>query len=139
MLTSMTRTLWWTLALLMSLGLGLDACSSRDPVKPTNHSLIMHSLTASPDTLGPGDSTVVTCVATDQDGDTLVYDWACDWRMHIKGQPLPYPIKNNTFNNAETLYLDWAPTQPDSTWMTCEVRDRLGGGAIRALVFRTHP
>lgn len=68
-----------------------------------------------------------------------MYDWAYDTKMYIKGQPLPYPIKKNTLNNAETFYLNYTPTRPESAWATCEVRDRQGGGAIRAVVFRVHP
>ena len=135
----MTKTFWQALALLIPLGLSLNACNSRDPVKPSNHSPIIHSLTVVPDTLGPGDSTLVTCDASDPDGDTLVYDWTTDLRMRIKGAPPDYPIKNNTLNSAETFYLNYTPTRPESAWATCEVRDRLGGGAIRAVVFRVHP
>ena len=130
---------WPRLLAIFMLGLEVSACSTSQPMAPANHSPVLVSLTISPTDIGFADSAVVTCIATDQDGNTLVYDWEADQRLRIKGSPLPEPIKNNTLNNAETLYVNYHPIKVDTVWVGCEVRDGLGGGAARAINFTVHP
>jgi len=41
-----------------------------------NQAPAITGLSASPASVAPGDSSTITCVATDPDGDTLTYDWS---------------------------------------------------------------
>jgi hypothetical protein len=56
---------------------GICGCRSKVPTKAPyriNHSPVIDSLVAFPDTIGPSDSTVVVCYARDPDGDPLRYE-----------------------------------------------------------------
>jgi len=64
----------------------LSACGDQGPVESgandngepdDNHAPTIHSVTASPDELDSGDTSQLTCNASDQDGDQLSYDWSC--------------------------------------------------------------
>jgi len=48
------------------------------PLQVVNHSPTVQGLSVFPTTLGVGDSAIVTCLATDADGDTVVCDWNAD-------------------------------------------------------------
>lgn len=122
--------------------LGSAAISSgcgRNATGPLNHAPVLVTLTVFPQSVGVSDSVVVTCVATDQDADTLVYDWETDLRLRIKGAPPGYPIKSNSPNNTETFYPAYVPSSLDTVWVACTVRDRVGGGVTRAVNFTVHP
>jgi len=128
------------LLLLAVLTLGVEGagCDRSSPsTRPVNHYPVMTSLTVHPTNIVTSDSAVVTCVATDQDGDTLVYDWQTDLRLRIRGTDLP--IKSNTYNNAEWFYPNYLPTQVDTVWVFCGVRDSRGGVAGRVVTFTVHP
>jgi hypothetical protein len=99
----------------------------------------MDSLTVFPTEIGLSDSAIVTCFATDQDGDTLVYDWETDLRLRIKDNPPDVPVKSNTFSNAETFYPNYNPTGLDTVWVVCTARDRRGGGAVGIVTFTVRP
>lgn len=123
-------------------GLALVAQGSscvRQPSSPSNHWPTLASLSVVPTSIGPGDSALVTCVAADADGDTLVYDWGTDMRLRIKGMPANYPSKVNAPNNSETFYPNYTPPGPDTVYVACTVRDRRGGSAGRAITFILHP
>jgi hypothetical protein len=61
---------------LVSLAL-FPGCGGEDnPVDPTNHPPVISSMTASMDTVNLSDTCTITCVATDQDGDSLTYNWS---------------------------------------------------------------
>ena len=129
-----------SLLLILVFAFAVDSCdSSRPPLGPTNHYPAIVSLTVVPTEIGTSDSAVVTCVATDQDNDTLVYDWETDLRLRISGNPPDLPIKSNTSTNAEAFYPNYQPTQVDTVWVACTVRDRRGGGAGKAIKFTVHP
>jgi hypothetical protein len=52
-------------------------CGGEDnPVDPTNNPPVISSLTASKDTVNFSDTCTITCVAADQDGDSLIYNWS---------------------------------------------------------------
>jgi hypothetical protein len=126
------------LLLIAALSLAVAACQ-KSPVVPVNHSPIMTSLTVFPTDIGVSDSAVVTCLATDPDGDTLVYDWLTGGRLRINGGSSYSPYKYNTFNNAEKFYPDYTPARLETVWVNCTVRDRLGGAVARTIAFTVHP
>lgn len=109
------------------------------PARPINHSPVIQSLTAYPADIGPTDSVVVTCVAQDADGDTVFHDWQVHLGLNIKGMPPNYPFKNSQLGSSETFYLNYQPSQPDSVWIYCLVRDGRGGGAGAIVVVTVHP
>src|SRR6185436_17374677 len=80
------------------------ACGEEQPVKPQNRAPSISSLTASPDTLGMLDSATVTCLASDPDGDTLVYDWVTDDRVGIRGARPGDPFLYNTIADSIVMY-----------------------------------
>lgn len=65
-----------TLLLAACLVLGCDDGGTGTPC--TNHAPVVTSLSADPDTIDPSGQTVITCVATDADGDDLFYTWGTD-------------------------------------------------------------
>jgi hypothetical protein len=100
------------------------------PPKPMNHSPVIDSIIAVPDSLGPSDSTIVSCFASDIDGDTLVYDWHTDARLNIQGTPTWNKHLNAQRSPYHTFYNADLPNRiNDSAWVYCEVHDRIGGGA----------
>ena len=119
----------WLLALALSAcGIG---CDDDDPTRPPeNRDPVIVSLTAFPVAIGPGDSTVVFCHATDPDDDALVYDWVTDSRLVIKGYPpsthevFGSPIPFHVFYHGPVLSFD-------SAWVECTTRDRKGGNSVR--------
>lgn len=106
---------------------------------PLNHDPTITLLTALPADIAPTDSVVITCIASDPDGDTLVYDWETDLRLNIRGVPAHYPVKTNTYNNSETFYPAYTPTGLETLWVVTTARDRRGGGAIKLVTFTIHP
>jgi hypothetical protein len=118
------------LALILQAALG--GCDREGPTRslaPANHSPIIEALRAVPDTIGPSDSTVVTCIAHDVDGDTLRYDWATDARLDIQGTPTWNKYLNNQRDPSHTFYNAHLRNPiNDSAWVYCEVRDSRGGG-----------
>lgn len=133
------KTAPWALAALsLALASSIVGCQQQT-TGPTNHSPIITSLTVLPTSLGPTDSVVVTCIAADQDGDTLVYDWSTDLRLRIKGCPPDFPIKNQSPYNYETFYGNYTPVSQETVYVACTVRDRIGGGAAKAVTFILHP
>lgn len=126
---------FWVILLTVTTSVGC----SKDPGRPVNHDPVMTSLTVFPTDIGPADSAVVTCIATDQDGDTLVYDWETDLRLRIRGNPPGDPTRFNTFNSSEVFYLNYLPVGTDTVWVVGGVRDRRGGEALRIVTFTVHP
>ena len=104
----------------------------------SNRTPVIHSLVVLPTSIGPADSAVVTCDATDADGDTLVYDWATDNRLRIKGA-FDVTIKSNTLENSQTVYPNYRPLSLDTVFVACTVRDRKGGGSDEVVRFTVHP
>ena len=104
------------------------------PLIPQNHPPVITGLEAFPDTIGPSDSVVVVCSATDPDGDSLVYDWQTDARLNIQGTPTWNKYLNHQPSPRHTFYNANLPNPiNDSAWVYCETRDPKGGGAGRVL------
>lgn len=56
----------------------ITSCSSPDSVGPPNRPPVVKSLSANPVVLAAGETSVVTVVATDPEGNRLSYEWAAD-------------------------------------------------------------
>lgn len=88
---------------------------------------VISSLTAFPRIIGPADSVTVTCIASDPDGDTLVYDWISDGRTSIQGTFDWQHSLYNTFENFRVVYPKNINNIPvDTLWVQCFARDRKG-------------
>lgn len=111
----------------------------RPTAPPPNRQPTISQLTVLPTDIALMDSVVVTCIASDPDGDTLVYDWETDLRLNIRGVPAHYPVKSNTYSNSETFYPAYTPTGIDTVWIVTTARDRRGGGAMKVVTFTIHP
>jgi hypothetical protein len=94
---------------------------------------------AFPDNVGPSDSTVVVCEATDADGDTLVYDWITDSRFVIKGNPPDVHELYETTSNAHVFYRNYVSPTDTTAWVQCIARDHKGGAAGYVLTIHVHP
>jgi hypothetical protein len=65
-----------TVSVTVSDGKGHTASQSLQLNVVTNQLPVVNSVTASPATLKPGETSTVTCTASDPDGDTLTYTWS---------------------------------------------------------------
>ncbi len=64
----------------------LSCSEDKKGIDPNNSPPVIQSMTADPDTFYAGDSTIVTVVATDPDGDILQYFWEARKLERIGGQ-----------------------------------------------------
>lgn len=124
------------LGLVLGVSLGVGSCDTARSVRPTNRSPVIQSLVVFPTTIGPGDSAIVLCMATDPDGDTLVYDWFSDCRIVKKGSsPHSGGSLNNQYDPGIVVYPGQCMDAPiDTGWISCGVRDRRGGGSYARIV-----
>ncbi len=125
---------WGGAAVALLVGLALGSCDTARSVRFYTRSPVVMSLTAFPETIGPGDSAIVVCNAMDPDGDSLVYDWFSDCRLVKKNRP-----DDLTYYNARESFLVVRPgscirDSVDTAWVSCEVRDGRGGGAYAGTV-----
>jgi hypothetical protein len=113
--------------------LTLNGCLS--PSAPrANHAPVISSLIADPDSIGPQDSLIVTCAATDSDSDPLVYDWFTDRRLRIKGaNPSSYLY---SASHTQVFYYGSPVGSPDVAWITCYARDQRGLSSSRQVSVR---
>ena len=124
----MIRRAVFQLLLALPASFGMIACADKPTV---DRSPVIHLLIASPDSIGPSDSTIVTCVATDPDGDALVFDWETDARLFIPGRPPNEYYYYNSPYNTQIFYPGPVSLSPaDTAWVRCFARDRRGGGAV---------
>ena len=124
--------LMFTLGLVLALG----GCEHKI-VDPTagNRDPVLLSLSVFPGTINVGDSAIVMCKATDPDGNTVVYDWFSDCRLHLKDDFLHEGAAYNTHENTQIVYAESCGHAPiDTGWVTCEVRDGIGGGSLSKTV-----
>ena len=93
------------------------------------------SLTATPSSIGPNDSTTVACLARDPNGDQLVFDWETDARLTIKGNPPNEYYLYNSHSYSQVFYpgpLQIHPTV-DTAWVRCFARDGHGMSDVRLI------
>ena len=107
----------------------------RYPTRAANRSPHVRSVVASPDTLGPGDSTTVTVTATDPDGDALVYDWGADGYVLIAGSYDSH-LLYNTFSSSHVFYRSPGSPVGDSALVAGTARDLRGGSDTRIAIIR---
>ena len=122
-----------TLRSVLCLVILLFTCIGCDhsPTQPAvNRDPAIASLIAFPSSIGPGDSTIVICDASDADGNTLRYDWVTDARLVIKGKSPNDNVYFNSPYNTQVFYYG-IPSPFDSAWVECDVQDGRGGVAIR--------
>lgn len=115
----------------------LNISCDENPVKQENHSPIISSLIAFPQTISPSDSLIVICYASDPDGDTLVYDWLTDSRLKIEGTD--EFILYHTSENIRRFYLQNINKVPDTLGITCSARDVKGGSASKSVLIFLQP
>jgi len=130
------------LSAVLLLEAALSGCQqpTTPPVYRRNNAPVVEALVAFPDTIGPSDSTIVACTASDADGDSLVYDWQTDARLNIQGTPTWNKYLNNTRSPIHTFYNADLPNPiSDSAWVYCHVRDPRGGGAGRTVFIILRP
>ena len=131
----MIRSYWRLAGVAVALPVFLVACDISTPLQPVNHSPEVRALSVFPATIGLGDSAIVTCEATDADGDTVVYDWSSDCRMLKKGDNFGYLTLYNRLDHSLVVYATPCNRAPlDTGWVSCEVRDGRGGGAYAGTV-----
>ena len=117
---------WARVPVALAIVLGIGACKAI-PTKPVYRNPVISSVTAFPTLIGQGDSVLVTVVASDPDGDPLVYDWFTDGQLTIKdawGVVYVYdtPSPSHVFYRSSGALYDSVAS------VTCEVRDLTGGG-----------
>ena len=114
---------------------GIGACREY-PTRPENRRPAISSVVVFPDILGPGDSAIVTVLATDPDRDTLVYDWDTDSRLIIKGgHPGGYSL-SHTSSSSRVFYRSTYWPADTTAWVGCSARDVRGGSDSRVVRIR---
>ena len=121
MSSSPPRQTKWPLALFISIIIALVCscapASNPDNNPPVNHPPVITSLTANPTVVDIAGTSVITCIASDKDGDELTYTWTAS-AGDISG-------KGNTIN--------WtAPDTPGEYHIAVKVTDTQGGEATTA-------
>ena len=111
--------------LALLLGCSEDSDTS-SPTQPLNHAPIIHSVSASPNELPHYGSTTLTCIATDEDRDSLTYIWGAR-EGSLSG------------SGAE---VEWhAPEDQGSYWIRVTVSDRaaIASDSVRVSVMPNRP
>jgi len=127
------------LVLSLFLSATVEACH-RTPFAPAarvNHPPIITSLTIFPSAIGLSDSATAVCVATDQDGDTLVYDWISDGSLRLKNAPRGGYIFSSP-RNSQMFYPATLVAPIDTSLIRCYVRDQRGGQDGRLVTLIVH-
>lgn len=109
-----------------------------NPVKPEiieNRKVVISSVVIFPEVVGPGDSLIVICNASDPDGDTLVYDWysLSGGIIKIKGAHPGEMVRYNTYENYQIFYAPesrFVDAPQDTFGLQCAARDGKGGGDV---------
>lgn len=120
-----TKTSIFLMTLLL---LNMNCNNPVTPEKKENHKPVISLLTDSPEIIGLPDSVVVTCQATDPDGDNLVYDWITNGRVRIKGVYDWEHALYNTYQNSHVFYPKDIPRLPSlyTLWIQCFASDGKG-------------
>jgi hypothetical protein len=123
-----------TVLLVPALAVCIAACE-KYPTRSVNRNPIISSVVVFPTVLRLGDSTLVTVLATDPDGDSLVYDWEAYNGLAIKDNPNPDGFLYHTSSRSRVFYLQRRPANYDTAFIWCGVRDVKGGGDGRQILF----
>ena len=127
----MKKRAWIGIPLVLAVVAGIGACTEY-PTRPVYRRPTISSVLVFPNVIGQGDSAVITVIASDPDGDTLVYDWETDSRLIIQGASSVVPfILYHTFSSSRVFYRSTSAAYNDTVPVWCSVRDRRGGGASR--------
>jgi len=114
----------YTITLTVEDGKGGYAQASTAITVTNNRAPIISSLTSDPKNVTPGGSTVVTCTASDQDGDIVRYSWnASDGVITGSGNKVSWS----------------APNKTGDFGITCVVSDGKGGESKQTLVINVSP
>lgn len=122
----MRNTAWIRVLLLAAVVAGIGACREY-PTKSIYHNPIISSVSAFPTVIGQGDSVTVTVLATDPDGDTLVYDWSTGYELIIKGAEPGQDYLHRAAGNSCVFYRSARFSPSDSVRIWCAVADSRGG------------
>lgn len=125
---------WIVPALVLGAVLWMSGCAAKTPLEPVDRSPVVQSLLAFPSSIGPGDSAIVMCVATDPDGDQLVFDWTSNCQLLKQGESASSPTVFSRGNTLVVYVGSCAQAPLDVGWVSCDVRDRRGGGAYAGSV-----
>ena len=98
----------------------LSCSEDKKVVDSNNHTPVIQSITADPDTFYAGYYTTVTVIATDPDGDILQYQWDARRLDLIGGQGSTIMLEACTCNFSE----------PSDVNVIATVRDGRGGEAM---------
>ncbi len=82
---------------------------------------------------------IVSCLASDADGDTLFYDWITDAHFVIKGNPPDDHHLYDSRSNTQVFIRYYVLPTDTVAWVQCIVRDHKGRSDGRVLVVRVHP
>ena len=123
-------------ALLLGVTAGACRHSSVAPI-PVNHPPLISSITLFPLSIGPSDSAIVVCTATDPDGDTLVYDWISSGGLRLKDAPRGGYIFSSP-RNSQIFYSDTLRAPIDTSFIRCYTRDQRGGQDGRLVLLVLH-
>ncbi len=131
---------WHVLMSALLLGVTVGACrhSPVAPTAPANHPPLISSVILFPSSIGPSDSAIVVCAATDPDGDTLVYDWISSGGLQLKDAPRGGYIFSSP-NNSQIFYYGTPRAPIDTVFIRCYTRDQRGGqdGRLVALILHS--
>ena len=115
----------------------LAGCKDDNPASPGNRSPVISRVTIFPEVVGPSDSLVVVCSASDPDGDSLVYDWYSLSGDIVKIKGCNCMVLYNTHQNSQIFYAPdsmYVAFPQDTFGIECAVRDRKGGGDVSGLL-----
>jgi hypothetical protein len=125
-------------------GIGLlftCACDSHTPIAPTptKHLPVIRSLACFPASIRPGDSAIVICKASGQDGDILNYTWVSDGRLRLAGEPPGTVHVLDSPNNSQVIYYGPLGSPSDTAFVQCIANDNHGGSTGATVVIPLHP
>lgn len=128
--------------IILAITIGCISSCKDNPVdsgKPKNHSPVLHSVVMFPEVVGPNDSLIVVCDASDLDSDTLVYDWysLSGSIVKIKGAHPGQIALYNTYQNSQVFYAPdsmFVAAPRDTFGIQCAVRDGKGGTDVSEIL-----
>jgi len=107
----------------------LHSCKNDSPMEAQNQPPVISNLGAEPDSVSINDTTLVTCVASDPDGDSLSFAWSVTGTGSIRETEIPNVIE----------FIGTIDELTDEGIITCRVSDGRGGettGSLAVKIFR---